>query len=126
MQPIAAQRHRVNRVINFAQSHIADPLALNTLANVACLSKFHFTRVFSAHVNETPIEFLWRTRLERAARHLAYSRDRSITDVAMGCGFSSSQTFSRAFRQRYHASPGPFADRSQTDFETYCERRRPH
>lgn len=110
MQSISAQRHRINRVINFVRSHSADALDLNALADVACLSKFHFSRTFDACLNETPIEHLWRVRTENAARSLAFARDKSITDIAMDCGFSSSQTFSRGFRQRFGMSPKTFKE----------------
>ncbi len=119
MQSIAAQRHRVNRVIVFAQAHIADRLDLDRLADVACLSKYHFTRVFLAHLGQTPFEFMSRIRLERAARTLVSIRNEPITDVAMDCGFSSSQSFSRAFRLRFHTSPRSFRSGNQWSIESF-------
>ena len=104
----ALQRHRVNRVINYAQTHLAEPLNLDALADVACLSKYHFARVFTAHCSQTPLRFLWRLRLERAARNLAFVPDAAITDIAIDCGFSCSQAFSLAFKQRYRLSPRSF------------------
>ena len=104
----AAQRHRVNRVINFAQAHLGETLDLERLADVACLSKFHFTRVFSTHFGETPVEFLWRCRLETAARALAFLPGKPITDIALDYGFSGPDAFSRAFRQRFRAAPRAF------------------
>ena len=108
MNRIAAQRHRLNRVINFAHAHASEALDLDALADVACLSKYHFARVFRDYCRETPLQFLWRIRLERATRKLVFGRDASITQIAMECGFSCSQTFSRAFRQRFDTSPRLF------------------
>ena len=101
----SAQRHRVNRVVNHAYQNLAGPLDLDRLAEVACLSKYHFIRVFTAHQRESPVQFLWRLRLERAARSLVIRRDTPITDIALDCGFSCSQTFSRAFRRRFDLAP---------------------
>ncbi|MEM7168549.1 MAG: GyrI-like domain-containing protein [Pseudomonadota bacterium] len=101
----AAQRHRIFRAANHVHANLAQPLDLDQMAEVACLSKFHFVRAFQFYCRETPAQFLWRTRLDRAARSLVYRPDFSITDVALDCGFSSSQTFSRAFRRRFAVAP---------------------
>lgn len=108
MKGAAAQRHRVNRVINFAQGHLGETLDLDRLADVACLSKYHFTRVFSAHFGETPFEFLWRCRLEMAARALAFLPGKTITEVALDYGFSGPESFSRSFKQRFRFPPRTF------------------
>ena len=99
------KRHSINRVMNYMRSHLDSPLCLDRLADVACLSKYHFIGVFNHYCLETPFEFLSRTRLEYAIDNLVYKPDHSITDVALNCGFSNPQAFSRAFKQRYSLSP---------------------
>src|SRR5215471_4657419 len=89
---------RINRVIDYLREN---------LAKVACFSEFHFHRIFSAVSGETLNNFTNRLRLEKAARLLRYS-DQSLTAIALDCGFSSSATFSRAFRQVYDTSPRQF------------------
>ena len=108
MHSEASQRHRINRVINFARNCEADVLTLENLADIACLSPFHFSRVFAHHCNETPMEFLSRTRLEQSAFKLGYLRDKSITSIALESGFSSPQAFSRAFSRRFGIQPRNF------------------
>jgi AraC family transcriptional regulator len=80
---------------------------LAELADVACFSEFHFHRIFTAVSGETLNHFTNRLRLEKAARLLRYS-EKSLTDIALDCGFSSSATFSRAFRSGYDTSPSQF------------------
>lgn len=125
MQNIAAQRHRMHRALNFARSHVADSLNLEAMAEVACLSKFHFSRVFQAHYGESPTQSLARIRLELAARKLVYIPDLSITQVALECGFSGSDTFARSFRSRFGSSPRVFKASNQWCCET-LERLHPH
>ena len=108
MHRISAQRHKIHRVVNYVTENIAQQLDLNVLADVACLSKFHFSRVFLDHCSETPHEYLSRIRLELAARSLNYIEDKSITDIALDCGFSNPQNFSRSFRLRFGTSPRSF------------------
>jgi AraC family transcriptional regulator len=98
---------RIDRVIDHLRANLDRPVKLAELAEVACFSEFHFHRIFTAVSGETLNHFTNRLRLEKAARLLRYT-DKSVTDVALDCGFSSSATFSRAFRTGYETSPSEF------------------
>ncbi len=98
---------RIDRVIDHLRENLHRPVKLAELADVACFSEFHFHRIFGAVSGETLNNFTNRLRLEKAARLLRYS-EQSLTDIALDCGFSSSATFSRAFRSGYDTSPSQF------------------
>jgi AraC family transcriptional regulator len=98
---------RIDRVIDYLRENLDRPVKLKDLAKVACFSEFHFHRIFSAVSGETLKSFTNRLRLEKAARLLRYSGEK-LTDIALQCGFSSSATFSRAFRAGYGTSPSEF------------------
>lgn len=106
-QPKTEYAHRIDRVIDYLRANLHRPVKLAELANVACFSEFHFHRIFTAVSGETLNNFTNRLRLEKAARLLRYS-EHSLTDIALDCGFSSSATFSRAFRSGYETSPSQF------------------
>ena len=89
---------RFNRVVDHIQAHLAEPLDLETLAGVACFSPCHFHRLFHGWMGETIHDFIVRLRVERAAAQLAYDPAKSVTEIALDCGFSSSSTFARAFK----------------------------
>lgn len=103
----SAYKRRIDRVIDYLREHLDRPVKLTDLAKVACFSPFHFHRVFHAVTGETVKSFTNRLRVERAAR-LLRSSSKSATDVALDCGFSSSATFSRAFRAAYETTPREF------------------
>lgn len=98
---------RIDRVIDYLRANLDRPVKLAELAKVACFSDCHFHRIFGAVTGETVNAFTNRLRLEKAARLLRYS-PRNLTDIALDCGFSSSATFSRAFRAGYATSPSAF------------------
>lgn len=98
---------RIDRVIDYLRGNLDRPVKLGELAKVACFSEFHFHRIFRAVSGETLNHFTNRLRLEKAARLLRYS-EQSLTEIALDCGFSSSSTFSRAFRSGYDTSPSQF------------------
>ncbi len=95
---------RINRVLDFIEGHIDEPLTLERLAAVACFSPFHFHRIFRALVGETLNHFIQRVRVEKAARQLTDHPRKSITAVALDCGFSGSAAFARAFKEAFHVS----------------------
>ena len=111
---------RIDRVIDYLRDHLDKPLKLEDLAKVACFSEYHFHRVFGAMTGETLNDFTNRLRLEKAARLLRYS-EQSLTDIALDCGFSSSATFSRAFRTGYDTSPSQFRKSAEIKKSKICK-----
>jgi len=111
---------RIDRVIDYLRQNLDRPVKLAELADVACFSEFHFHRVFTAVSGETLNNFTNRLRLEKAARLLRYS-DQSLTDIALDCGFSSSATFSRAFRSGYDTSPSQFRKSGEIKKSKICK-----
>ena len=111
---------RIDRVIDYLRDHLDKPLKLEDLARVACFSEYHFHRVFGAMTGETLNDFTNRLRLEKAARLLRYS-EQSLTDIALDCGFSSSATFSRAFRTGYDTSPSQFRKSAEIKKSKICK-----
>ncbi|MCP4627531.1 MAG: helix-turn-helix transcriptional regulator, partial [bacterium] len=95
---------RINRVLDYIETNIDSEFSLETLAEVANFSRFHFHRIFRVMVGETLNRFIQRVRLEKAAGKLIYNPKMSITEIALDCGFSSSATFARAFKDAFHMS----------------------
>jgi len=95
---------RINRVVDYIESHLDEELTLRTLARVASFSPYHFHRIFGAMVGEPLNRFIQRLRLERAAMMLVAQRNEAITNIALDCGYSSSATFARAFRDHFGMS----------------------
>ncbi|MDP8205049.1 MAG: AraC family transcriptional regulator [Candidatus Electryonea clarkiae] len=95
---------RINRVIDYINSHITEELTLDILAEVACFSRYHFHRIFHAMIGETLNQFIQRIRVEKAAAQLVNNPKISITEIALDCGFSGSAAFARAFKDAFQMS----------------------
>lgn len=95
----------MHRVIAHIDERLDQALDLVTLAEVAHFSPFHFHRLFSAWMGETLGEYLRRRRLEIAAMRLAAQPRAAVLNIALSAGFGSAEAFSRAFRNRFGASP---------------------
>ena len=101
-------RRRVCLAMNYISQHLDTDLSLDDVAKAACFSKFHFHRVFKAVVGETVSDFTRRLRLELAANRLIADDAQGITQVALACGFSSSQNFAKAFKSHFGMSPSAY------------------
>ena len=106
----------VQAAIEHIAGHLDDALELEALARLACLSPFHFHRVFRGMVGETPVEFARRLRLERAAWRLR-DKTRAVTEIAFDAGYETHEAFTRAFRAAYSTSPSGFRLRTYPRIE---------
>jgi transcriptional regulator GlxA family with amidase domain len=86
------------------QQNLDRDLDLRSLALKYGYSPFHFQRIFSRAVGETPKKYVDRLRLEKAAYKLPIT-DEPIFDVCLSVGFKNHETFTRAFRRYFGASP---------------------
>lgn len=82
-------------------------LSLDELAAAACLSKFHFLRLFRAAYGCTPHQFQLGLRMQRACRLLERSR-LSVQEIAWALGSEDVAVFSRQFRARIGVYPGQY------------------
>jgi len=94
---------RLERGREFIHGHADGPLSLDTVAKEACLSPFHFHRVFTQVYQKTPHGYITDVRLARA-RSLIES-GRPVAEACVDVGFSSTTSFTRLFRARYGAPP---------------------
>lgn len=102
----------LTRSLTYIQANLDGDLSLNALAAVASCSLPYFARRFAHMMAETPKQYTSRLRLERAALRLVLLED-SVLNIALDCGFSCHETFSRAFRRRFGVTPIAFRDKGR-------------
>ncbi len=95
---------RLCRARDLLAAEYQSKLSLERAAREACLSPFHFHRLFTAAFGETPHEFLTSRRMDLAKRLLA-AAEMSVTDVCFEVGYSSLGSFSHKFRILAGRSP---------------------
>jgi len=88
----------LRNVLAYIEAHLAYPITLSDLAGEAALSEFHFARMFRQSMNMAPHQFVMQRRMALAQQLVCYS-SRSLSDIAMACGFSSASHFSNRFKQ---------------------------
>jgi len=96
---------RFSEVLDYIHSNYNKPISLDKISSLSHYTPNSFTRWFKKKMGMTFIEYLHEVRLTYACQ-LLVSRDISINQVALECGFENISTFNRLFKAKMNLSPG--------------------
>ncbi len=100
-------RLRLGRVLDYIDANLGQDLTLAELANVACLSRYHFSRSFKEAYGVGPQRYTVMRRVERA-KALLRRGDDTLVSIAIAVGFADQSHFTAAFRRETGTTPGRF------------------
>jgi AraC-like DNA-binding protein len=103
---------RLHRARDYAHAMFDQPITLDEMAQIACLSSNHFLRTFRQVFRQSPHQYLTTLRLERAKK-LLVNTDLSVTDICAAVGFESLGSFSWLFTRRFGISPEAYRKRKR-------------
>jgi AraC-like DNA-binding protein len=109
--PIAADIYR--KIVDakvFIDEHFDSPIDLDAMAGEACLSRYHFHRLFRRIYKRTPHQYLTFKRLNHAQRMLAAAHC-TVGEVCMQVGFESIGSFSMLFKKEIGVAPGEYREK---------------
>ncbi|AXQ27512.1 AraC family transcriptional regulator [Solimonas sp. K1W22B-7] len=110
-------RRALSKVFSYIGDRLGEKLTLQEIASTACVSRFHFARLFRQSTGSSPMGYLLSARIARAKELLAEG-DLSICEVAAVLGFCDQSHFSRNFRRLVGMTPRDYA-RLQADSEIF-------
>jgi AraC-like DNA-binding protein len=97
----------IQETSNYIKSHINEKITLDKLSSNICLSKYYFAHIFKQETGITPMKYLSETRIN-LARTMLKTTERSISDISMDLGYSSSSSFINAFTADIGMSPSKY------------------
>lgn len=100
-------RFEINCTLEYMHANYGLKLSLGDLALYAKMSKTHFSRVFKEETGQSVMDYLNDIRMENVKRMLMYS-EKTITEIALDCGFQSSSYLSTSFQNRFGISPSAY------------------
>lgn len=103
---------RLSAVLHYIKTHATDDIDLDSLADQAAMSKYHFVRVFRCMVGVTPYQFLLSVRMRSAAVRLAMSSE-PVSAIAFDVGFNDLSTFNGRFREVFGMTPSVYRNRER-------------
>ncbi|WP_100407485.1 AraC family transcriptional regulator [Bacillus solitudinis] len=93
--------------IQFMEQRYQEDLILSDIVNVSGLSKYHFTRLFHRTVNDTPIKYLTKIRMNHALE-LLQNKELTIEEVARNVGYTNANYFSKVFKSVLDVTPSEY------------------
>jgi len=94
-------------IFEYINNNYSEEITLDTIADVAGFSKFHFSRLFKQFTDMSFYDYLNQRRVKEAEKYLL-DPNLPITEVAMRSGFSSIATFNRVFKGSKECTPTEF------------------
>jgi AraC family transcriptional regulator len=95
---------RVSKGKDFIDATFLTPLSIESVAHEACMSEYHFFRLFKTIFGVSPHQYMLKKRLEYGHSILCQDRD-SVSTAALESGFSDIHAFSKAFKKHYGFVP---------------------
>jgi AraC family transcriptional regulator len=104
----ALDPRRLRRVLDYIETRLGESISLDDLAGEACLSPFHFARLFRQSTGLAPHQYLTERRIKSAQQQILGGA--SLAEVALDTGFGSQASFCRAFRKATGLSPKAYRE----------------
>jgi len=102
--PGSLARWQLVRALELFETKFDRPIRIGDVADAVRMSKSHFSRAFSGSVGESPARYLRRYRVGRA-HEMMLSTSKSLSEIALNCGFADQSHFTRTFRRMVGVSP---------------------
>jgi len=112
------------KVLIYIEERFDQPILLEEMAKIACISPYYFHRLFRAYVGETVADYIKKLRVQRARERLQYSDD-AITDIALDVGYETPSSFNKVFNQVMGQSPRQYRKIMQPIVRAIMERTDP-
>lgn len=103
-------RVAIQRGIDYMMCHFDEEIKLEALVESSGYSESHFCHRFKAITGHTPVTYLNRVRVIKAAELLVTTNEK-ITSIASKCGFDNISYFNRVFRKQMNMSPGQYRNK---------------
>lgn len=94
-------------LLAYINDHFTEQISLDSLSKSLSISKYYISHIFSDKIKTSFPCYLNHCRIDYA-KHLLRDTNHSITEIGFDCGFNSSRTFYRAFREYNHMTPMEF------------------
>jgi AraC-like DNA-binding protein len=104
--------HLLGDTRRYVLEHLARRVDTAELARRQGMTRSHFAHHFKHATGRAPADYVTEVRLAEAARLLS-TTDHTLKQLAQACGFADANHLCKAFRRKYHISPGVYRKQAQ-------------
>lgn len=101
------EKDGINRAISFLRENYNNDYSLESVAQTANLSPYHFIRVFKSTTGKTPYDYLLDIKVENACL-LLRNKKVSVTEACFLCGFNNLEHFATVFKRKTGMLPSQY------------------
>ncbi|MFA9378403.1 MAG: helix-turn-helix domain-containing protein [Lachnotalea sp.] len=94
----------IAKIKKYIEDHFTEDICLDDIAKVSGYSKYHMNRLFFESTGQTIHNYIRERRLYEATELLT-NTDKAIVEIALIVGYTSQQSFTRAFGQMFGITP---------------------
>lgn len=91
----------------YIDHHYCEEITLKSIAEDLNFNPYYLAHAFKEHIGYSPMQYIIRRRIGEA-QNLLISTDRSITDIALSCGYNNSNYFQSVFKNLMGMTPGQY------------------
>jgi YesN/AraC family two-component response regulator len=118
--PLSGQKaHNLDSIAEHIRKNYMEEMTLDTLARLACMSRYSFCRAFRERFDQCCISYLNSIRIQNAVKLLRDSRF-SITEIAFSVGYRNSGHFNRVFKEAHKISPREYRQKMIASNQDVC------
>lgn len=99
---------RLHWALEYLQNHYRNDISIDQLASQACLSSFHFKRLFKEYFRDSPYQYIKKLRIQKSAELLHTGMP--VHEVCKAVGWSDASSFIRLFKKVMYTTPHQFAN----------------
>ncbi|MFW6006918.1 MAG: AraC family transcriptional regulator [Halanaerobiales bacterium] len=106
--------NHIKKIIKFIHNNYDQKIDLDKMAGKLNLSKYYFSHIFKEIIGQTPIEYLNKYRINKAA-HLLLNSDKKILDISLLTGFNNLSYFIKTFKKFKNMTPSEFREKNEVE-----------
>ena len=108
----ASEQARLQMMMQYIHENYDRKLCLENIADQAMISKSTALNLFRSYLDDTPVHYLLRYRLQEAAK-LLITTEKKITVIAQSSGFENVEYFCKSFKKHYQMTPTEYRRKKQ-------------
>ncbi|MFQ3549154.1 MAG: helix-turn-helix domain-containing protein [Armatimonadota bacterium] len=97
----------LSEALRYMKEHLNENISRDEVAEIACLSPSHFSRVVKQTLGFSFTDLLSRMRVERA-REMLLNTDKNLIQISIECGFNDQSYFTKVFQKYVGKTPGDY------------------
>jgi AraC-like DNA-binding protein len=106
------------KALAWINEHLDEPLEVDKLLELSCMSRASFYRHFTQAMGMSPAQYALKARLQQGRKLLTETR-RSVTDIALDCGFCDGSRFGMYFQREFHQTPRQYRQAAEGQGEIH-------